>query len=465
MGSTSIGAVDFSNVYQQIPALRPSQPGIAPAVRFEAASPSASADISGIARRYATNEPTIEAMFDSTVTAEQRQHVQRDLGVLPPSLLTSAQEAGMRIWVANSGDTEVPARLYPPDGTDPARAAQSHDRFGRSFGRFLEQAGEVEKKLMQDPAWVRDAADITGRGKPDEAGMRQFMTARQKALVRNGLTEPSPPTPPPQTSLQWAAPRGTPQPPEIAKFGLARPPQEGDTLEDAARLHGASTPEQIKEYADLAGRLNYQDGAPRKAQTPLKAGEGVLLPEHYYYQGQRFSQDTRARIGAMNDGLRNPDVRGTTVFMDRLLMVKAEDLPDPAPDGPYRVVTHEMGHVAEKLMLADPTQGQRHIDRSTAAYTEGMQRYHAPHSEGAEFPLITGYSTDSPQEHYAEAFEAYHTQTRRDGLHQPSLGSRQLRDDANYDDLKRKEPTYFDLLDTEMGMWERGEVRPVLPRR
>ena len=377
--------VDFEAVYQAVPLLRPQQPNQHPAMRFEVVAPTTSADdLDRLAQRYATNQPTIDALLDRDTTPGQRLDIQRDLGILPPPLLAAAREAGVRIWVARRDGVEVPGRLFPADAPDPL--------------------GAVDAVVAPRATRRSHAADI-----------------------RNGNT----------TGIPARA---------------IRDPQAGDTLESLARLYGAGTPEQVGEYVRLAGQMNSTDGTARDPRRPLDEGERIKLPDLGYYQGQRYSISTLDRIRRLNGNLRDPRIGGQYQHYVRLLMVKANTLPDPAPrflDG-QRIIVHEFGHVADSLMFDDLATYAQHSERTKAIDAEDEDRV----AKGDPQAFITAYARTNVPEHYAEAFEAYFTSYREDPGHRGSG------EDGNFQDLQAHEAPLADLLASEMKMWEQGQVHP-----
>lgn len=381
--------VDFEAVYRAVPLLRPRQPKQHPAVRFEVVAPTTGADDLGrLAQRYATNEPTIDALLDRDATAGQRLDIQRDLGILPPPLVAAAREAGVRIWVANGDGVEVPGRLFPADAPDPAVGA----------------VGAVEAVVAPRPARRSHAADI-------RADRASGIPAR-----------------------------------------AIRDPHAGDTLESLARLHGARTPEQVGEYVRLAGQMNAMDGTARDPRRPLDEGERIKIPDLGYYQGRRYSTSTLDRIRRLNGNLRDPRIGGQYQHYVRLLMVKANTLPDPAPrflQG-QRTIVHEFGHVADSLMFDDLATYAQHSERTKAIDAEDEDRV----AQGDSKAFITAYARTNIPEHYAEAFEAYFTSYRDD------TGHRGSNEDGNFQDLLAHEAPYVDLLASEMKMWEQGQVHP-----
>jgi hypothetical protein len=110
--------------------------------------------------------------------------------------------------------------------------------------------------------------------------------------------------------------------------------------------------------------------------------------------------------------------------------------------------------VADFILRDDPARGQQHIEDVEAADQADIERFKAT----GQRP-VTDYAMTNVHEHYADAFEAYYTQTRPDGIHVPApTGAPGQLDDGNYDDLKANDRPFFDLLDTEMAMWENNPV-------
>ena len=367
--------------------------------------------ISPSAARYLTNEPLIDGLLDPTTPMQARDDLQRDLGVLPTPLLRAVSDHGVRIWVAPPGVTQAPARLF-----------------------------------TQSPACRDEQANL--RGEPGQHPAHAF----SKAPGAWATAEERPPFFSAMLSALGATSTEVP----------GERPHAGQTLEGIARARGARTLEDTTAFVVRAVQLNREQGNPIAVDHLLRRGERVMLPDVYFYQGQPFRGEERRHIESFNDDLADPGVMGSYSYRERVLMLKAQVLPDPAPGdvGAHRVALHEVGHIAEHLLEHDPDLGPAHVQRM-----EALHRHSAAASSGTPWNpsassahLITDYAGASRLEHYAEGFEAYWTATRRDHAHHFAAGI-----DSNIEQLRTREPALHAVLDEEMRLWEADRIHPREP--
>ncbi|NDD30752.1 MAG: hypothetical protein EB084_21030 [Proteobacteria bacterium] len=379
---------DYEKVYQAVPLLRPHQKGMHPAVRFEMLAPTSSPeDLHRLAERYRINVPLVDAMLDAETTPSQRADIARDLGILPTSLLENARAQGVRIWVANDGVKEVPARLFAADAPEPARGIAKN-----------------EPAVVGPP--YTDAKPLPG--------------ARDLDAIRASDA-----------------------------FG----PHVGDTLADVARRRGAQTPEQVKQFVDLAVKMNQTVlGKKLDAAKPLEQGQLIELPDLGWYQGQPIRAWHLGALKTNNESLSSPTVGGFYQHGTRLLVVRSTVLPDPATkfEQGERAIVHEFGHVAESLISDDPALGHAHFEQMKVQRDVSLARY----EKGDDRAFITEYGTTNMAEHYAEVFESYFTAGRPDSAHRSSLA------DGNFGDLQVHGPGYADLMQREVRLWDQGNVYP-----
>jgi hypothetical protein len=196
--------------------------------RYEAQQASAGPSVhetADVAERRRVNEPFIDKMLDQDVTAEERAHLQRDLGALPPDMIREAAEAGVHIFIARQGMTELPTRLRPPD-RDPAELGAQWDRFHASMAERRQRAAAAATSAMSVPYGE------TNGGLSMTAMAERARHVNDAAIA--ATSEPMPASPP-----GW--PKMVPMPIQPMPFESALPGGFGSMLPPAAMFGSPPT--------------------------------------------------------------------------------------------------------------------------------------------------------------------------------------------------------------------------------
>ncbi len=186
-------------------------------------------------------------------------------------------------------------------------------------------------------------------------------------------------------------------------------------------------------------------------KTPVEEGAELLIP-NITYQYSRGARETAARkfladremSDEIGDHLALKDsTNGFYHFKSRTLAVMLDVLPDPALDpsiGHYRTIVHEFGHALHKaLACRAQEEGTSFAEKVETMYEK---RYRRAGKDKKAF--ITDYSARSPEEFFADGFEAFFTCSLRDGCES-------YKKELNHQNLKKSEAGLFSLIEELAG--------------
>lgn len=231
-------------------------------------------------------------------------------------------------------------------------------------------------------------------------------------------------------------------------LGMAQFSEMPHSIQAMAAIHGAKTPEQVKEFTDLVKAINgdaytqavaemaermtdFQRMGANLSQRPFNEAEfkakliknadmlpidhrqkNLLVPDLYYTSAGKLDNHDRASLESWTgtrdlkgelrtDGKINADsnsIRGE-YFKNKHILVRQADLAKRAP-------IHELGHAMEDLLQQkDPQFYQGWKVDVQKNYDHMMKNVYAP--EGGTEP-ITPYAETNVGEYIAEGFAHYH---------------------------------------------------------
>jgi hypothetical protein len=164
------------------------------------------------------------------------------------------------------------------------------------------------------------------------------------------------------------------------------------TFADLARQRGAESREEVAEMARIAARLNPDLALPNGDLPP---GRTMLIPDYYYWRGQRVPTSAWLAITQEAQG-----IAGTTFdhridhtdAPEKLILMSASAFRDPLV---HFYVHHEIGHaVADILATRDPAFSRQLHDRMAIRME----------ADRAGKTLLRPYAGTEPDEFLADAF-------------------------------------------------------------
>lgn len=384
--------------------------------------------------------------------AQSLAELQQSLASVDVDLLVLAQNEGLRFQVVQPGDSLLELGLIRVQTT---QALQQDLPRWRDFSDRT--AAEVDQKfgaeLQRLASQLKPHRVGFSLGAPDpiaEAYTR-LQKERRDSMIDRIIAEEVP-------VKLYSVPI-----PDGVDFNmanvLANQSLQPTTLAEMARVHGATSPEEVQEFQALVAGINgerWQQALAQGRQSMLEAkirqakgsGQslsaeqqsefssrleanpervvvdharfGLLVPDIWYqhFQGQSFKVDGHDRgslenwTGQTNEkgirvatGLVNDEpfgVRGQFFYPDGVnkVAVRSEAVAGQTP-------VHELGHALESLLKKrDPAFFKDWHLRVEKAYQASIQRSFTPGSEGGE-PIST-YAQTNVGEYVAEGFSHYH---------------------------------------------------------
>lgn len=181
------------------------------------------------------------------------------------------------------------------------------------------------------------------------------------------------------------------------------------------------------------------------------------------YQGVPFTASAAKEIEGINQQLAKHEIDGLYIPSQRLILVREETIPDPAPQqGRHRIALHELAHAVDSVLARDASYGPQHVETLNQVFADATAK--------GDAVFVTSYARTNATEHYADSFEAYFTVPTPDdisaqiahieGRVEPSIPLH----DSNHDALLARDPSMHGLIAQDVGHAPRSApAKPLTP--